>query len=171
MWKLIRWAFFGGLICFAAAQALPLFPHTNPEAPATAALRNQVEVPEEINAILRRSCWNCHSNDTIWPWYSHIAPARWLIVRDVEKARQIMNFSSWTEQAGKKLQQAVGMLAASCSDVTVGRMPKPEYLFLHSEAMLSEADKRDFCSWTSREGSRLLILKRKQAAATEAPWQ
>lgn len=165
MWSLLRWIALAALIGFAIAQALPLFPRTNPAAPPTAGLHNQVEVPGEIDAILRRSCWNCHSNDTVWPWYSSIAPAKWLIVRDVEKAREIMNFSSWTEQAGKKLQQAVGMLAASCSDVTVGRMPKPEYVFLHSEAMLSEADKKDFCQWTQREGKRLLILKRKAAAA------
>lgn len=153
----------------ALLQVVPLFPRTNPSAPPSSSLRNQVEVPTEIDHLLRRSCWNCHSNETSWPWYAHVAPIRWLIVRDVEKARRTMNFSSWTEQAGKKLQQAVGMLAASCSDVTVGRMPKPEYLFLHSEANLSEADKRGFCAWTAREGGRLLVLKRKQAAdAAEA---
>ena len=72
-----------------------------------------------------------------------------------------MNFSSWTEQAGKKLQLAVGMLTAACTDVNAGRMPKPEYVFLHSEAMLSGADKEGFCDWTKREGTRLLVLKRK----------
>ena len=165
MWILLRWILLAGLIGFTLAQVLPLFPRTNPTAPPAAGMHNQLEVPVEVDAILRRSCWNCHSNDTVWPWYSWIAPAKWMIVRDVDKARAIMNFSSWTEQAGKKLQQAVGMLAASCTDVTVGRMPKPEYVLLHSEAELSEADKKSFCQWTQREGKRLLILKRKAAAA------
>lgn len=165
MKKYLRWAIMAAFGVFVALQAVPVFPRTNPVAPASAALRNQVEVPEEMDKILQRSCWNCHSNDTKWPWYSHVAPVSWLIAKDVEKARGVMNFSSWTEQAGKKLQLAVGMLAASCADVTVGRMPKPEYVFLHSEAMLNDADKKDFCGWTQREGKRLLVLKRKLAAA------
>jgi hypothetical protein len=165
MKKYLRWAGMAVAGVFVVLQAVPVFPRTNPVAPATAALRNQVEVPEEMDKILQRSCWNCHSNDTKWPWYAHVAPVSWLIAKDVDKAREVMNFSSWTEQAGKKLQLAVGMLSASCADVTVGRMPKPEYVFLHSEAMLNETDKKDFCGWTQREGKKLLVLKRKLAAA------
>lgn len=153
----------GGLAVFALLQVVPVFPRTNPAAAPHTSVYNQVEVPPEMDAILRRSCWNCHSNDTQWPWYAQVAPASWMIARDVEKARAIMNFSSWTEQAGKKLQLAVGMLAASCADVNVGRMPKPEYVFLHSEAMLTESDKKGFCEWTKREGKRLLVLKRAQS--------
>lgn len=158
---LLRWFLPPGVAVFAALQLLPLFPRTNPTAAAASSLHNQVEVPPEMDTILRRSCWNCHSNETQWPWYSASAPVKWLIVRDVQKARGIMNFSSWTEQAGKKLQLAVGMLTAACTDVNAGRMPKPEYVFLHSEAMLSGADKEGFCDWTKREGTRLLVLKRK----------
>lgn len=161
-----RIAIAGG-VCFALLQIAPVFPRTNPVAPAFSALHHQVDVPTEIDSILQRSCQNCHSNNTQWPWYSTIAPVRWLIVRDVEKARATMNFSAWTEQAGKKLQQAVVMLAASCTDVTVGRMPKPEYLFLHSEANLSGENKREFCAWTQREGQKLLALKRKLAREAE----
>ncbi|MBL8235852.1 MAG: heme-binding domain-containing protein [Bryobacterales bacterium] len=166
MKTLLRRILIAGAAVFVALQIAPVFPRTNPAAAATSGIHNQVEVPAEMDAILRRACWNCHSNDTKWPWYGYVAPASWLIARDVDKAREIMNFSVWTEQAGKKLQMAVGMLAASCADVNIGRMPKPEYVFLHSEAMLTEADKQGFCEWTKREGKRLLVLKRKQAAAS-----
>lgn len=162
-----RRLFLAGVVIFGVMQLVPVYPRTNPPAAATSGLHNQVEVPAEMDAILQRSCWNCHSNDTKWPWYAYVAPVSWLIARDVDKAREIMNFSVWTEQAGKKLQLAVGMLAASCADVNIGRMPKPEYVFLHSEAMLNEADKQSFCEWTKKEGKRLLVLKRKQAAASE----
>lgn len=161
MKKLLQRGVLAGVGCMAVLQVIPLYPRTNPEAPAAAAIHSQVEVPAEIDKLLRRSCWNCHSNETRWPWYSYVAPASWMIARDVTRARSVMNFSSWTEGAGKKLQLAVGMLAASCSDVTVGRMPKPEYLFLHSEAWLSEEDKREFCGWTQRESGKMLLLKRK----------
>ena len=161
MREFLRKSVIAGIGCFALLQIIPLYPRTNPQAPAASAIRNQLEIPPEMDTILRRSCWNCHSNDTRWPWYSHVAPVSWLIVRDVNKARGIMNFSSWTEKMGEKLQLAVGMLSAACTDVTVGRMPKPEYVFLHSEAMLSDGNKREFCSWTQREGGRLLVLKRK----------
>jgi len=165
MKTLLRRMLLTGAALFVVLQLIPVFPRTNPTVAAATSIYSQVEIPPEMDAILKRSCWNCHSNDTQWPWYSYVAPASWLIARDVEKAREIMNFSSWTEQAGKKLQLAVGMLAASCADVNVGRMPKPEYVFLHSEAMLNEAEKKGFCDWTGREGKRLLVLKRKQAQA------
>lgn len=137
---------------------------SNPPVVPERTLAANLEVPGEVTAILNRSCLDCHSNETKWPWYAHVAPVKWLIAKDVEKARGIMNFSEWSDQAGKKLESAIGMLAASCADVTVGRMPKPDYTFLHTEAKLDKQDVKNFCSWSQKEGNRLLVLKRKRAA-------
>lgn len=146
----------------AGLQLLPGPGLSNPQVDPSRTVEAQLEIPAPMKSLLDRSCRDCHSNETRWPWYSYIAPAKWLVARDVAKARSIMNFSEWTEQAGKKLELAAGMLAASCSDVTVGRMPKPEYAFLHSEANLSGEDKKAFCAWSASEGQRLILLKRRR---------
>ncbi len=149
---------------FLVLQLVPVYPRENPPARPEATIESHLEVSPPVKTILDRSCRDCHSDETRWPWYSGVAPVSWLIVRDVEKARSIMNFSRWSDGAGKKLELAVGMLAASCSDVTVGRMPKPDYAFLHSEAKLNKADIAAFCAWSKSEGKRLLIARRKKAA-------
>lgn len=135
---------------------------TNPPLDPARAVEAHLDIAPPVRAILDRSCHDCHSNQTQWPWYSYIAPASWMVTKDVIKAREIMNFSEWSEQAGVKLEKAVGLLMASCTDVTVGRMPKPEYVFLHSRAALNEADVKHFCQWTAKEGGRLLALRKKR---------
>lgn len=75
-----------------------------------------------------------------------------------------MNFSRWSDKADEKLDRAIGLLAASCTDVTIGRMPKPDYAFLHSEAKLTKADIDDFCWWSKSEDKRLIIARKKKLA-------
>ncbi|MDX1982112.1 MAG: heme-binding domain-containing protein [Bryobacteraceae bacterium] len=145
-------------------QFIPAPPLDNPPVDPAKTVEAQLEIPAPMKKLLDRSCRDCHSNETHWPWYSRFAPGSWLVARDVRKARDIMNFSNWTEQAGRKLELAAGMLAASCSDVTVGRMPKPNYAFLHSEARLSAEDKKDFCAWSAAEGERLFQIRRRKMA-------
>lgn len=153
-----------GCAIFGGLQLAPGPGLSNPPTKPERTLEANLEVPAEVTAILDRSCRDCHSNETKWPWYSHVAPVKWLIAKDVEKARGIMNFSEWSDQAGKKLESAIGMLAASCADVTAGRMPKPDYAFLHTEAKLDKQDVKRFCDWSQKEGKRLLVLKRKRAS-------
>lgn len=148
----------------AAALAIQFVPvaRTNPPSIPARAVEAHLDIAAPVRAILDRSCRDCHSNETQWPWYSYIAPASWLVTKDVMKAREIMNFSEWSDQAGVKLEKAVGLLMASCTDVTVGRMPKAEYVFLHSRAALNKQDVKHFCQWTSKEGGRLLALRKKR---------
>ncbi|MGH7767721.1 MAG: heme-binding domain-containing protein [Candidatus Binatia bacterium] len=63
--------------------------HTNPSS------KGDVAAPPEINAIFRRACYDCHSNETQWPWYGYVAPISWWIARDVELGRRGLNFSEW----------------------------------------------------------------------------
>lgn len=158
----LRTATMSAAALLAGLQLVPGPPLSNPPIDPTRTVEAQLEIPAPMKALLDRSCRDCHSNQTRWPWYSHVAPAKWMVARDVAKARSIMNFSEWTESAGKKLDLAVGMLAASCSDVTVGRMPKREYAFLHTEARLSAADRKAFCEWSGAEGQRLILMKRRR---------
>jgi hypothetical protein len=102
--------------------------------------------------IISRSCLNCHSDKTEWPWYSYIAPVSWMIERDVQRARSHMNLSRW--QAYKAQQQV--LLLGEMEMLTRSRlMPLSRYLLLHPEARLSDADLDQISKWTHAERARL----------------
>jgi hypothetical protein len=54
-------------------------------------------VSQDVSILLKKSCYNCHSNETQYPWYSYVAPSSWLVVRDIRAAREELNFSIWQE--------------------------------------------------------------------------
>ncbi len=118
------------LVGFAAIQFLrPRI--DNP--PVTADL----QAPSEVKRILRNSCYSCHSNETKLPWFDQIAPAYWLVVSDVKKARRHLNFSEMDKlppgQEKAALYEAVNM-------VQLGAMPLPQYLLIHPHARVSSED-------------------------------
>ena len=101
--------------------------------------------PADVKQILRRSCYDCHSNETVWPWYSHIAPVSWLVAGDVNEARHHFNFSNW------QLLSEIDKIAVKRNiwkQVESGEMPPGTFLLMHSDAKLSEADKALIYSWT-----------------------
>lgn len=87
----------------------------------------------QTRALVARTCFDCHSNETVWPWYSHIAPASWLMQRDVDEGRGHLNFSEW-DRGRQEADEAVEV-------VQEGEMPPWFYLPLHPEARLSAEEK------------------------------
>jgi hypothetical protein len=87
----------------------------------------------ETKALFQRACFDCHSNETIWPWYSNIAPVSWLIQHDVDEGRAIMNFSEWNPQGG---------INADFISLVIqeGEMPPAQYLMMHPNARLTQAE-------------------------------
>jgi hypothetical protein len=102
--------------------------HDNP--PVT---RNAPWPDRESEALARRACYDCHSNETVWPWYSNIAPISWLVQRDVDEGREKLNFSTWG-QGKQEIDDAIEVLQD-------GEMPPWNYLPTHPEARLSEREK------------------------------
>ena len=90
----------------------------------------------ETRQITQKACFDCHSNETIWPWYSNIAPMSWLVQRDVDVARSRMNFSDWG-----RISVEVGEIIEIVSE---GEMPPFQYLLMHPGARLSEQKKTRF---------------------------
>jgi mono/diheme cytochrome c family protein len=82
-----------------------------------------------------RACADCHSNQTVWPWYSHVAPVSWLVERDVRRGRRNLNVSEWG-RARNHGDDAAEM-------VERGYMPLPAYAFIHPDANLSESEKQE----------------------------
>jgi hypothetical protein len=118
---------------------------TNP--PFSAAASLLAKTPPEITALLDRSCRDCHSNDSRWPWYSNVAPASWLVARDVRQAREHVNFSEWVAYSSDDQDKFLG---AMCKLATRGRMPLPPYVLIHRSAKLSPADITALCAWSDK---------------------
>ena len=97
-----------------------------------------------VKAVLRRACYDCHSNETEWPWYARVAPVSWLIARDVRKGRAELNFSTWNQYS---TQQRVKKLKETWEEVTAGEMPPWFYLPAHREARLSAEDRALLTQW------------------------
>ncbi len=112
---------------------------TNPE------VVSDFDGPPEIEAILRRACYDCHSNETVWPWYAHVAPMSWLLADHVADGRKHLNFSEWDEDEAWESLPEIG------EEVAEGEMPLRGYLLLHRDAKLSEADHAALMAWTGHQ--------------------
>jgi hypothetical protein len=90
----------------------------------------------QTRQLAERACFDCHSNETTWPWYSYVAPVSWMVARDVQVGRQVVNFSDWAHVRGE------GRSAGEMSEVIRGGwMPPANYLSTHPEARLTDAEK------------------------------
>ena len=105
-------------------------------------------IPANVESILKRSCFDCHSNHTVWPWYTAVAPVSWLVADDVVKGRKKMNFSEWAKIPDSKKEARLNEI---CEQINAGEMPLPKYLYIHGDAKLSQADKDILCKWVETE--------------------
>jgi len=134
------------LILVALLGAIQLIrpDRTNPPVDTKIALH----APEKVAKILKRSCYDCHSDETVWPWYSDIAPLSWSIVGHVNDGRKALNFSRWAtidpKTKTKRLKRAVKTTAN-------GMMPLSSYLWIHKDAKLSKEDKEILKTWFETE--------------------
>jgi len=129
----------------------------HPFGAATASGTNQAilrdtQIDSETLAVIQRACQNCHSQNTKWPWYSHVAPVSWLLARDVQQARSHMNLSRWQEYSS---EERLGLLSEIGSAVRNREMPKQRYLLLHPEARLTDKERLQIYAWTRTERTRL----------------
>lgn len=109
-------------------------------------------VPPATAAIFSRACNDCHSNRTIWPWYSKVAPSSWLVVYDVRAGRKEMNLSEWGTYTPKRQARLTKEI---CQEVTEGEMPGSMYPLMHPQAKLSSEDVQSICAWTQAEQARI----------------
>lgn len=136
-WQVVRWILLGILVVAVAIQFVPV-QRSNPP------VEGEVPAPANVRTILRRACYDCHSNETVWPWYSHVAPFSWLLARDVRGGREELNFSTWNRIA---TQQQVKKLKESWEEVAEGEMPPWFYLGVHRDAALSVEDRKVLRDW------------------------
>jgi hypothetical protein len=121
---------------------------TNPPIDAKQTIEAHQTVPQPVAAIFDRACNDCHSNKTVWPFYSQIAPVSWLVADDVTQGRRHLNFSEWGTYDKKKRVKKLGEL---CDEVTSGTMPMWQYTLTHRSAKLSPEDMKLLCGWSETE--------------------
>ena len=115
---------------------------------STARLHTAEMLNPQVGKILDRSCQDCHSNRTVWPWYSHVAPVSWVISKHVDEGREVLNFSEWATQPPSE-----GDRTLICDAVSDGRMPLPGYTAIHRNARLSKQDVELICGWAATQST------------------
>ena len=125
---------------------------TNPPTNPARRLAQSVKIPADVNAVLSRSCANCHSNETRWPWYAYVAPMSWSVIGHVENGRDHMNMSAWPTSP----EEGVELLDSVCQQVKRRKMPLPSYTWIHRDARLSDAERKLLCQWANRAADGLM---------------
>lgn len=155
VWKITKWLVIIVAFLFILLQ-LKRPARTNPVSASSQSIEAQVQMTPQVKDILDRSCRDCHSNNTEWPWYTNVAPVSWVVVDHVNEGRKQLNMSEWAgldrDRQDKKLRQI-------CEEVEDSAMPLASYLRMHPRAKLSERDQKILCDWTAAERERLSTAK------------
>jgi heme-binding protein len=125
------------VVVFVLIQLVPV-DRSNPP------VESEISTPPDVKLIVKRACYDCHSNETVWPWYSQMAPVSWLLARDVHEGRAELNFSTWQRYS---TTEQVKKLKKSWEEVQEGEMPPWYYLLVHRDAALSDADRQVLHTW------------------------
>jgi hypothetical protein len=125
-------------ITFLAFQLVPIDRENPP-------VESEVSAPEEVREILERACYDCHSNESRWPWYGYIAPTSWLVAYDIDEARDHMNFSTWNQYDE---DEQIDMIEEVWEEVEEGEMPPFFYTPFHPPAQLDEKDRAVLREWS-----------------------
>jgi len=148
-----RWPWLGvaGSIVVLSSSAIHPAGHVK-QSQAQGVVVSNLAMPAEIRALIKRSCADCHSNQTVWPWYSYVAPVSWLVENDVRHGRERMNLSRWPEYS---FQQQEKLLADIASALKNREMPLPQYALIHRDARLSDAEIDIVYRWARLERRRM----------------
>jgi hypothetical protein len=139
-----------GLLVLLAGSQLIRPALTNPQTDPQRTLVAIEHPPANTAAMLDRSCRDCHTNDTRWPWYSHVAPVSWWVAHHVAEGRRRASFSTWADyDASKRVKE----LDEICKRVERHNMPLTSYLLVHWEARLTDSQRQEICDWTRNSGS------------------
>ena len=137
MKRIITIAVVGVIALFLLIQLIPIRPQPNPPVLAEPAWDSP-----GTRALAQRACFDCHSNETIWPAYSYVAPVSWLVVRDTLDGRRQLNFSAWgiAQSSGRESRELSPDKLRR--EIASGSMPPRIYLLTHPEARLNDAEKQ-----------------------------
>lgn len=131
-------------------------PEKNSSAVTQASIFYQLEVPELIKKKLVNSCFDCHSNQTRYPWYNKVAPISWILSNHIREGKEHLNFSRWADYSKR---EQIKMLGEICEVLEEGSMPLKSYLLIHTEAKIFDHDVENICEWTDEASMKILSGK------------
>jgi len=151
MRRILKYAVIGlGVLIIGIQFARPV--RTNPAVDESQTIFARTQMTPQVASILNRSCTDCHSNKTVWPWYSNVAPVSWFVTGHVDNGRKTMNLSEWGKLDHDRQDRRLRQI---CDEVQDGAMPLNSYTPLHPGSKLSQADIKTLCDWTDTERQRL----------------
>ncbi|MCF6357279.1 MAG: heme-binding domain-containing protein [Draconibacterium sp.] len=143
MKRLIRVSLILVLVVLVGIQFIPSGTNQNPDVTSDDFVRT-FNVPENITALLNVSCYNCHSNNTAYPWYSKVQPIGWLLENHINEGKENLNLSEFGTYSKRKQKSK---LKSMISQIEKDEMPMASYTFIHREARLSQDGKRELTSF------------------------
>ena len=141
--RVVKFLSFALLVVFVAIQFIP----SNRNESETAFITDFMSVnmvPENINNKLRVSCYDCHSNNTVYPWYNKIQPVSWFLEGHVAEGKSELNFSEWDNYSNRRKKSK---LKSIISQINEDNMPLSSYVFIHGKAKLSKMEKEAITEW------------------------
>jgi hypothetical protein len=132
-------------IALVGIQFIPIQRNTSAEVPPSDFMVTE-KPPDEIKSLITGSCYNCHSNDTDYPWYSNFQPFRWMIQNHIANGKAELNLSEWGNYSGrmKRLKRE-----SMISQIEDGEMPLWSYTLIHREAALTDSEKKALLEYLS----------------------
>jgi hypothetical protein len=129
---------------------------TNPPINQAETLEANLQVTENVQAILNRSCMDCHTNNTQYPWYSKIQPAAWFMASHINEGKSQLNLSIWQTYGTSRQRRKLSQI---CEQVQSKEMPLPSYLWIHRDAKMSDEDIKTLCDWTEQASAKIVEIK------------
>ena len=137
----VRLTILAAVVVFALIQVIRP-DRTNPPVDPAQTLQSHIGETHPAVLAIGRACGDCHSNETSWPWYSHVAPISWLVAHDVAEGREVLNFSKWNTYPFNEKAKLVQKI---CEEVREGDMPGAAYTFIHRGAKLNTTEVEALC--------------------------
>ena len=149
------------MVLFLAAQTIqPSKNQGNAAGPKD--ITTAMQVPDSVMTILKKSCFDCHSNHTDYPWYDNITPANWFVANHVSEGKRELNFSVFGEYTPKRQAKK---LDESAEQVEKGEMPLSSYTLLHPDTKLSDAQRQLLINWFKKAEAATGVVLPKESAA------
>jgi len=137
-----------GLVIILALMQFKQIDKTNPEYNEAEDFITITQPSEEIATLIKAACYDCHSHQAKYPWYSNVAPISWMVEHHIEEGREHLNFSKWgsydTKKANHKLEECI-------EEIEEGEMPMKPYVVMHSEAKMSKEQKKALMAFFQNE--------------------
>ena len=143
----IKKILFIGLIIFLLIQLYQPARNISFEQDITGNFTKVYKVPKNVETIFRTSCYDCHSNNTFYPWYSYIQPTRFFMESHINEGKENLNFNEWGNYSGRKQKNKLDRIA---KQIKSNEMPLASYTLIHKNATLSASQKKEVLDWINK---------------------